>query len=490
MSLSRNSGWLTLSQRLSALVHNQNHPIGKSFKAFCESLELTYRKKLRSVENFAFYGSNNFTINNSTRFLTSFEDFYVISEQDLGLNKVYLEDQTNFILAHLYHMTESLVEYFGNHKYMFIRKIRLCYEKCFFNQIGRDLVLIYRVVYGKSMHTLEHKASRLKEIEIDKLGLQMKDEWWLELFENRKKRSFKYSDDNSLINGNGSLRNSESDFDSVDGEFGDDEDITDYESDEYSSDVETNDSKKMFYKFKALKDGLNKSKQKVLSRSLENLTGKTPEDKDWVSKHAAMLKEDISSSTNKARPRFDTNAFSRYLEDEIELTELVPKLGYGGLRKAASTSSIFMRSTEDDSKDRTINKSLRKPKDSFELHFGKAIESIRNIFTNSSPLKKMQCLTTALRLVANKVEELRMRGKDPDKVERSKYCVTAEDLLPLIVLLLLKMSASEIAKLYTEIIFVSDMMADFLTSGCHSYALCEFQIAYRVLDQTCEELCI
>lgn len=117
----------------------------------------------------------------------------------------------------------------------------------------------------------------------------------------------------------------------------------------------------------------------------------------------------------------------------------------------------------------------------------------------------MQCLTNALRTVSSKIEELRLRAylveheaKQVDgsstlptvqkQVDRSKLAVTAEDLLPLLVLLLLKMEPHDVAKLYAELMFISDLMADFLSSGCHSYALCEFQIAFRVLDQTCDEL--
>ena len=66
--------------------------------------------------------------------------------------------------------------------------------------------------------------------------------------------------------------------------------------------------------------------------------------------------------------------------------------------------------------------------------------------------------------------------------------MTAEDLLPLLVLVLLQLKGEEVAKLYVEMLFTSDMMAEFLSSGCHSFALCEFQIAFRVIEQTCEEL--
>jgi len=463
--------WQTMSQRISSLVHNPNHPIGQKFADFYQTLELSYRKALRTIENVT-YGS--------ARFMTSFDDFYVISEQDLGLNKLFIEDQRNIILRHLYIMTEILIEHFNNHSYMFIRKVRLCYEKCFFNRLGRDLILIYRVVYGKSMQTLEQKITRLKEVQIDNLGLEMKSEWWLQLFETD------YEAENCISENENEIEESRSEY----GEFGDDEDITDYDDDEYCTD--TDEKNEIFNKFKK---GLHASKVKVLSRSVDNLCNSGLDREDWVGMNTRLLKEDITQSVKIERPRFDSRSISRYLEDESTDNdtdiEASPKKGYGGLRKANSTSLLEVES-------KRIppaiviepTKNLRKSKDSFEVHFGKALESIKHIFSNSSPLKKMQCLTTALRLVANKVEELRMRGKDMSVIDRSKLSVTAEDLLPLLVLVLLKLQAHDVAKLYTELIFIADLMAEFLSSGCHSYALCEFQIAFRVLDQTCEELSI
>ena len=106
--------WQTLNQRISDLVRNPDHPIGAKFKAFCQQLVLQYQRKLQTTENVV-YGSS--------RFMTSFNEFYVISEQDLGMNKTYLDDQHNIILSHFYLVSELLSDQFGNRNQMFVRKV-------------------------------------------------------------------------------------------------------------------------------------------------------------------------------------------------------------------------------------------------------------------------------------------------------------------------------------------------------------------------------
>ena len=106
--------WQTLNQRITDLVRNPDHPIGSKFKVFCQQLVLQYQRKLRTTENVV-YGSS--------RFMTSFNEFYVISEQDLGMNKMYLDEQHNVILSHFYMVSELLSDQFGNRNQMFVRKV-------------------------------------------------------------------------------------------------------------------------------------------------------------------------------------------------------------------------------------------------------------------------------------------------------------------------------------------------------------------------------
>lgn len=468
--------WQTLSQRLTSIVHNKEHPVGINFKSFTHELEINYRTILRNAEHIV-YGSS--------RFMTSFNDFYVISEQDLGLNKMYLEDQRNIILGHLYKISELLSEHFSKRTQMFMRKVRLCYEKCFFNRIGRDLILVYRVVHGKEMQTLENRITRLREVSICKLGLQMKNEWWLELFEPcDDSTSYSSTDDQSID-------------DSHEQEFGDNESSSDIEEEEFCSDSECSHGKIPVYGHKGnehnvIKKNLLRSKSKVLSRSLPDLAGM-----ELIHHQASELSKTFE---DKSTTVFSSDMFGRYMAAESDDETLVPKkirnslrkyhsaevVQYDGIGGKTPTRNSSVRASRK-SQSLSINE-LRHRTDTFDNHFGKALGSIKGIFMNSSPLKKMQCLTTALREIACKVEELRLRAYENIDVDHSKVAVTAEDLLPLLVLVLLKMAPHDVAKLYAELLFISDLMADFLSSGCHSYALCEFQIAFRVLDQTCDEL--
>lgn len=464
--------WQTLNQRISFIVHNKEHPVGLNFNNFCQNLELSYRKILRSTENIV-YGSS--------RFMTSYNEFYIISEQDLGLNKLFLEDQRNIILAHLHQISQLLSEHFSKRTQMFMRKVQLCYEKCFFNRVGRDLILIYRVVHGKVMQTIEERVNALKEFSVDKLGLQMKDEWWLQLFEPNDTTSFEYTDSDvssSLSKYYG---------------YGDDESVSDIEEEDFCSDEESGSSripnfssrKRTNTDHKKITENLLKSKEKILSRSLPNINGCGL---DLIKTSTVLLQEQFDKTAAKSSLRIDTNALGRYLEAEIEID--LNKNLRNSLRRTQSVSTALAHETFPASslERRNSSNSLRQSADTFDKHFGTAMSAIKAIFTNSSPLKKMQCLTNALRTVSHKIEELRLRCYENEEVDRAKIVVTAEDLLPLLVLLLLKMAPHDVAKLYAELLFISDLMADFLSSGCHSYALCEFQIAFRVLDQTCEEL--
>eukprot|EP00111_Clytia_hemisphaerica_P024223 TCONS_00071375-protein len=471
--------WQTLNQRISSIVHNKEHPVGIKFKNFTQELQLNYQKIMRTTANIV-YGSS--------RFMTSYNEFYVISEQDLGLNKVFLTDQCNVVLQHLYMVSELLSEHFSKRTQMFMRKVRLCYEKCFFNRIGRDLILVYRVVHGKVMQTIEARVNALRELSVCKLGLQMRDEWWLELFEpDHETNSFEYSEPEMSDASNTEGR-------SYEGEFGDDESTSDISDEDFCSDDESGACKMPMNPWrvpitdpghKEITQNLLRSKNKVLSRSLQNLHDYGM---NLIEASTKLLEDRFEKTAFETSPELNVEVFGRYLADEID--EKKEHNIRENIRRSQSVNTILHSESSHGSRRSSLRRtSIRHAEDTFEKHFGSAISQIRCIFTNSSPLKKMQCLTNALRTVSEKIVELRLRlYEEGTEVDRSKVAVSADDLLPLLVLLLLKMEPHDVAKLYTELIFISDLMADFLSSGVHSYALCEFHIAFRVLDQTCEEL--
>ena len=385
------------------------------------------------------------------------------------------------------------------------------------------------------MQTIERRIKALREISVCKLGLQMRDEWWLELFEPNENsnndgaetNSFKYSDTDSISSDTDRDRDRDQYQDDIsyEGDFGDDESQSDISEEDFCSDEESGKTKIPNFTSRPckgtdhwqIKQNLLKSKDKVVSRSLPNVTGTN---KTMIKASTELLQERFIKTAAESSGHMDAGMIGRYLAPESD-DDILSVSDIRMERRTQSVSTIGSRNDDNDKEDPSkdikspsnacpaINRrqSLRHAGDSFNKHFSEALKQIKNIFTNSSPLKKMQCLTNSLRTVSHKIEELRLRAyyveeeengenisndnartKQTVHVDRSKVAVTAEDLLPLLVLLLLKMEPHDVAKLYAELLFISDLMADFLSSGCHSYALCEFHIAYRVLDQTCDEL--
>lgn len=459
--------WQTLTQRLMSIVYNKEHPVGITFRNFCAERLNHYGDILRSVE---------YLTSGPQSDPSGYGDFYLISEKDFGLTTLFLQNQCHLILSHIYQITELLACSFANKWDMFTRKIRLCYEKCFYKRIGRELILMYRLVHAKSMQAFEERIARLKALNIFELDLQMKSEWWLELFERQEDDIY---DRRSSVMNIGScsyvLQGYATDGGSDSDERGDT--ITDFDEEEYTDLKQNNNG--------TMKNKLLAGKKQALSRSCFDLYDSEEQafDDGSIQSYSTLLQNDMKQQADLQNVTFKPDVLVNIM-DEVDLNDTQDVLVSSSpdLKRSNSISAVITRSM-------SIQKTRHvQPHDTFDGHFGSALRAIKDVFTNSSPLKKMQCLTNALKLIARKVEELRMRDQDETLIDRSDVAVTAEDLLPLLVLLILKLSPYNAAKLYVDLIFVSDLMAEFLSSGCHSYALCEFQIAFRVLDQTCEEL--
>ncbi|XP_065677037.1 uncharacterized protein LOC100198077 isoform X1 [Hydra vulgaris] len=417
--------WQTLTQQIASMVYDTSHPIGNVFKSFYQNFESKCKTVLKASHS------------SKSSLLLAYEDYVVVGENEADFNKYYLDDQKNLIMIHLYNVTEMLSSYFTDTHLMFMRKVRLCYERCFYDRIGRYLMHLYYVAYAQDIQSIKKRVIMLKQVEnkCNKLGLQINNEWWLSLLE---------SDTESSV-----TEDSSSDSNSYIISF------SDCDEEEYhSSDSELYLKQDSVHK---IKRHLKKSKKAVLLRSMKNGQFLDLDDSssDLIKSGCLLLKNEVAEKNNN---------FVSLNESPLSYSPVI------------STKCIKAQSNCHNKTDEV---------DTFEKHFDAAVNSIKNTFSHFSPLKKMQCLTKALQIIANKVEELRMRDRI---IDRSNVAVGADDLLPLLALIFLKMTPNDIGKLYVELLFISDLMADFLSSGCHSYALCEFQIAFRVLDQTCEEL--
>ena len=468
-----NPEWQTLSERLAVIVHNQDHPVGQAFFDFSNEIHRQCAEILRTVERLA-----------DTPAVTAPEigEYHVVGMQDFVVNSDFIDNLRDQIHEHFEKMTEVIMEFFPDRTQLFFHKVRLGYEKCFFNQVGSDLIKLYRLMHGKSMVSLGERLRQLRDFPVCRLGLQMKEEWWLSLFEPRDKceDSDGFTDD-------------ESGCDAED----------EWEEDDFKS-QNGSDRSKCHLKIDLMREKLHAGTAKVLSRSYseQNLLTEPHRTATELMRHeAARLAEEIESKAlnqinvdrrsiehifGRDLPSPSSSIAESYDEQDGQTMSLKRAGSESGLlshpKISRCCSTPDLRFCKQSRKYKSASK-----KDTFKQHFGKALDSIREVFSVKSPLNKMQNLTVALRLIAEKVTELRRRNCD-DNVDEMSLAVTAEDLLPLIVLMLLKLKPAEISKLFVELMYISDMMAEFLTSGCHSYALTEFQIAFRVLSQTCEEL--
>ena len=411
----------------------------------------------------------------------------------------YLDDIKFRVQRHLDESTAFLVELFQNNSRMFWRKLRLGYEKCLFRRIGDNLIRLYRIANGNVMLDLERRVMRIKDFPVCKLGLQMKQEWWLCLFEPI-----------TITNCQVIRHCQESPYEV-------------YQSEEArplcDSRVLSNDSvcsqhlteitdgvspTKCYKNIDLMREKLQVGTAKVLSRSWSDFDIPLSTNENPIRTGANVMVKEISSvvqnpnsfiSYDKIFGSIKKNTRSYTVADETNKLAPAPSMR-GRRNRSCSTPNMLssngnMEFDQTDFRNDLINstKYTLSRKDSFKRHFGAVINGIRDVFTVSSPLSKMQCLTASLRSMASTVMDLRrQKYKTPTDEDEMSHAVTAEDLLPLIVLMLLKLEPAEVGKLFVEMCFISDMMDDFLSSGCHSYALTEFQIGFRVLSQTCEEL--
>lgn len=60
--------------------------------------------------------------------------------------------------------------------------------------------------------------------------------------------------------------------------------------------------------------------------------------------------------------------------------------------------------------------------------------------------------------------------------------VGGDDLLPALVLVLTRLNPSLVSSIRYQTCMLDDLMPEFLTRGCHAFALAEFQIAFQVIE--------
>lgn len=465
--------WQKLGERIATLVSNEEHPIGVHFKQFCQSIN----EFCRELIDFGRYGSPpgynlpSTPKRNGSSFYNarSCEATYGLDDFVGDNHRPKLETLRIEISEELKTATEFLSDFFNNKDAQFKNKLRLCYEQCFYDKEHSFLACVYELAHNEHVDNLQRDVQRLKRLPIKLLNLQMKDEWWLELFEQQschasvnleKLRPF------SQAYLNGTLDSIDATEDGVYGSFEmlDEFDEIGEEAGELPQDVDL---------FRSLCiDAIRHRSQTVVANNNdqqgEELDSGNPMDNDVA----------LCSTSAPARSRAVTLAAIINHWEEASDEGAATSLQRSPLTRTHSKSQ-----SEIGSKSNSHN-GERVEGETFEDHFGPALQNMRDIFKVTSPLGKLKCLTSTLRKITNAVQDLRMRsGKDAFSA-----AVNAEDLLPLLILMMLQMDPWEVASMWPQLKFTEDLMAPFLLSGCHGWALVEFQMAQRVLHELCQEL--
>ncbi|XP_066305351.1 putative protein tag-278 isoform X1 [Branchiostoma lanceolatum] len=109
-------------------------------------------------------------------------------------------------------------------------------------------------------------------------------------------------------------------------------------------------------------------------------------------------------------------------------------------------------------------------------HFCMAIDTFSEVLQEATPLKKLQALSKSLRDINERVGQLRTeQGED-------SHPLGCDDLVTVLMLVLLESHIPTVLSLYTQLRLLEDLMAPFLETGCHGYALVQFQMALQYLQ--------
>ena len=467
--------WQKLGERIATLVNNEEHPIGNHFNEFCLRIQSICQELIEagrkgsfaeftpSCSPFGSAGSNQYE-------MYGLEDFVMEN------HRTQLQLLQDEIFKQLNTATEFLSDFFNNKDVQFKNKIRLCYEQCFYDREHAFLACVYELAHHQHVDKLERDVQRIRRLPIKLLNLQMKDEWWLELFEQRSyQMSINQGHHRPFTEAymNGTLK--EHTAVGLSGSYDMIDDFEDFVEDEVTRNsmdgLFGGDLPQNVDSFRSLCISAIRNRSKTVTAE----EGQPPVHKPDASRLRAKPRvETILSSSAPAR---DMGLTMDEIIDLWETNEDTNGVENGQPHKGTLERTLSKSQGDVGKQDNKVSE------ETFEDHFGPALQNMRDIFKVTSPLNKLKCLTSSLRKITDAVQELRMRsGKDS-----LAAAVNAEDLLPLLVLMMLQMEPWEVASMWPQLAFTEDLMAPFLTSGCHGWALVEFQMAQRILHELCQE---
>jgi molecular chaperone GrpE (heat shock protein) len=134
------------------------------------------------------------------------------------------------------------------------------------------------------------------------------------------------------------------------------------------------------------------------------------------------------------------------------------------------------------------NEDMKNELSKFAKYFGPSLDCLKDVFEVQSVFGKLKCLTKSLTKVTNAVQELRQQVLE-NVDEDNEFClaITADDLLPLMVLIILQMDSADAAAIVVELKMMQDLIPKFLSFGCHGWALVEYDMASKVLHSLCTQ---
>lgn len=466
-----------MGERVTAIVNNPEHPLGGEFARFARYVQETCENILNGVPVSRGSGEK--------RKKKGPESGYVLIENDGTLQEEYLtplEKLCEGMKVHFEHVAQLFLEQFNSlQSEVLKRKLQLCYEEIFYNEVGRDVIKVYEKAYERHKEKLIHDLGFLSSYPINCLDLGMKNEWWLELFEKRRQVTVarRRSENKPIPPLTRSRHHSDS--------------ITPPESDSSSGNSSPSPSSHGSSNGHECTDTSRHESKKHSSDSLRSkfigfIRRKSREVSEAESEVYGGNKNDTrnSFSGNKmsgaVKEVFIPNTTNNNVQHEPYIQIAKDNNSIAGNFFNEREKTIESHQPQEDTP--PYEKELSK----FSKYFGPSLDSLKQMFEIPSVFGKMKCLTKCLTEMTNSVQELRqdVLGRGDESTQFS-LAITADDLLPLMVLIILQMDSNDAASIAVELKMMQDLIPRFLNMGCHGWALVEFDMASKVLQSLCSQ---
>ncbi|XP_030830786.1 uncharacterized protein LOC115920040 [Strongylocentrotus purpuratus] len=116
---------------------------------------------------------------------------------------------------------------------------------------------------------------------------------------------------------------------------------------------------------------------------------------------------------------------------------------------------------------------------SFKDMFSRAYKCLRMVIKESLPLMKLRWLVMCLQAVCGSLKE-QVSCKLAGKVRS----ISTDDLLPSLILFLIKGNPGEVTALYPQLKFLEDYLPDIVAAGIIGFTVAQFSAAFAFIIQT------